>query len=271
MLELIAVSSVVGILIALLLPAVHNAREAARNQECMQHLRQIGIALHSYHDVHRRLPAGWRVAADGRTAFAWGTALLPYLEQEPLFQSIQTRGSIAVAADSVRGTPTPAVYVCPSDVGDSTFDLFAEGGSHHEPQQAGTTVLATLPRANYQAVFGNSDPDDVPADFGEGPFIGNHGLRFRNLTRGLSGVAFVGERTARKMSSTWLGFDTHGEDAPGRVAGRLQAGPNRPNTDECEFDSRHAGHVNFLFGDGRVQQVADGVDRSVYRAWGRRK
>jgi prepilin-type processing-associated H-X9-DG protein len=80
----------------------------------------------------------------------------------------------------------------------------------------------------------------------------------------------VGERTTRKLPSTWLGFDTGGEDAPGRVAGSVMLGPNRADSDECDFESRHPGHVNFLWADGHVRAMADGIDQSVYRASGRR-
>jgi prepilin-type processing-associated H-X9-DG protein len=267
-LELLVAMGVVAVLLSLVLPAVQQVREAARNQQCTHNLRQIGIALHSYHNVYGRLPAGWRVAGDGRSAFGWRTALLPHLEQASLLRVIERRSSISRAAESV--APATAVDVCPSDYGGPTFQLFAEGASHQRPGQAGTNVLATLPRSNYVAVFGNSDPDDVPGETGEGAFIAARGMRFRDLQRGLTQVVLVGERTTRKLPSTWLGFDTGGEDAPGRVAGSVMLGPNRADSDECDFESRHPGHVNFLWADGHVRAMADGIDQSVYRASGRR-
>jgi prepilin-type processing-associated H-X9-DG protein len=75
----------------------------------------------------------------------------------------------------------------------------------------------------------------------------------------------VGERTARKLPSTWLGFDLRGEDAAGRVTGQAWLGPNRADADECEFDSRHPGGVNFLWGDGHVAWLIDEIDAMLYR------
>lgn len=270
-LELLVVIAVVGVLLALALPAVQQAREAARNQQCMYNLRQIGIALHSYHEVHGTLPAGWRFARDGRTAFGWGSSVLPHVEQGGLPGSLDFGRSFATIGNAGQPAETPGVFLCPSDFGNPTFALFAETESHHESQQGGTRVLATLPRANFVGVFGNSDPDDVSGRAGEGAFIASRGLRFRDLRRGLSQVVLVGERTTRKLPSTWLGFDARGEDAEGRVTGALITGPNRGESDECEFDSRHDGHVNFLWGDGHVSNVANGVDRAVYRAFGCRE
>jgi prepilin-type processing-associated H-X9-DG protein len=69
----------------------------------------------------------------------------------------------------------------------------------------------------------------------------------------------------RKLASTWLGIAIHGEDAAGRIVGYADLGPNREDSDECEFDSRHVGHVNFLWADGHVEAIADDVDRQVYQ------
>jgi prepilin-type processing-associated H-X9-DG protein len=122
-----------------------------------------------------------------------------------------------------------------------------------------------LPRSNYAAVFGTSDPDASPGDQGEGAFVENRGVRFGEVVRGLSQIVLVGERTTRKLPSSWYGFVVAGEDAPGRVTGHLFRGPNRDDADECEYDSRHPGHVNFVWADGHATSVSDDVDQCVYR------
>ena len=76
---------------------------------------------------------------------------------------------------------------------------------------------------------------------------------------------FVGERTARKLPSTWLGMFLNGEDAKSRTVGSADQGPNRLGSDESELDSRHPDNANLLWGDGRVQAVADDVERCVYQ------
>ena len=117
---------------------------------------------------------------------------------------------------------------------------------------------------------GSSDPDELTELDGGGSFIAAQPIRFRDLTNGLSHVAVVSERTARRLPSTWLGFHLQGEDAAGRVLGFASFGPNHRDADECEFDSRHPNCINMLFADGHVQVVADGIDSDLYRRMARR-
>lgn len=271
-LELLTVMGISTIMLALLLPAVQSAREAARNQQCANNLHQIGLALHCYHDVHGSLPPGWRLDAEGRSAFGWGAMLLPFLDQSALDSEIDFQGTVFGGANCRFGDVTPTMYNCPSDFGDPSFQLFAEIMPHRISRGMGmsTEVVATLPQANYVGIFGIRDPDDVPGDVGEGVFLEDRSFSLGMLRQGTSHVVLVGERTTRKLPSTWLGIAMHGEDAPGRVTGHLFLGPNRSDADECELDSRHAGHVNFVWGDGHVSPVADGVAAEVYRSFARR-
>jgi prepilin-type processing-associated H-X9-DG protein len=126
-------------------------------------------------------------------------------------------------------------------------------------------VLMELPQANYVGIAGYTDPDE-PAGFdGSGVFMHRRRISFRDLTNGLSHVAVISERTARKLPSTWLGFHVLGEDAPARVLGFCNLGPNLPTSDECELDSRHPGCVQVVFADGHVEPVFNGVDQQIYR------
>lgn len=90
-------------------------------------------------------------------------------------------------------------------------------------------------------------------------------VRLSQFVRGLSSSLLVGERTARKLPSTWVGFLTNGEDAAGRIVGFADRGPNRDSADECEFASRHPGCVNFLWADGHVSTIADNIAPNTYR------
>ncbi len=267
-LELLVVMAVITILAALLLPAIQAAREAARNVECQDHLRQIGLALHAHHDQHRALPAGWHANADGETAFGWAPYLLPELEETGLFNQINFQSPHD--SSTVIIETTPAMFICPSDFAEPRFNLYKELGTNGEFGQDSQNLLVTLPHANYVGVFGVSDPDTAKDGIGEGPFIKNITFRFPQFTRGLGKVVFVGERTARKLPSTWIGIYLSGEDANSRIVGSVDRGPNQWDADESELESRHPWRVNFLWGDGRVQAVADDVDRNVYRDAGRR-
>jgi len=264
-LEFLVVVSVMTVLLGLLFPAVQVARGTARRMQCGNNLHQIGLAVQSYHDSHRVLPAGWCRDKRQETAFGWGAWLLPYLAGVPLFKNIEFTAGVLSPANARPRTVTPSVFLCPSDIVSPTFALFEKDGAHHHRDPLSSTVLVQLPSANYVGVFGTSDPDDVDGKTGEGAFVMDFGVRMAELRRGLSHVFLVGERTAKKLPSTWLGIVIPGEDAPGRVVGNARIGPNRDDSDECEFNSRHPGCVNFLWADGHVDSVVNGVDVTAYQ------
>jgi prepilin-type processing-associated H-X9-DG protein len=267
-LELLVVTGAITMLVGLLLPAIQATREAARNVECENHLRECGLALHQHHDNHRAFPAGWTTDTDCKTAFGWAPYLLPELELSGLYSLIDFRALVYSSA-AVQET-TPTVFVCPSDNAEPQFELFEDSQAISEFGQESQQLLATLPQANYVAVFGVADPDQLKNGLGEGPFVRNHRFRLADITRGLGKVMFVGERTARKLPSTWIGTYLNAENAQSRTVGIADVAPNRVDTDESELDSRHPGHTNFLWGDGRVQAVADDIERNVYQDSARR-
>jgi prepilin-type processing-associated H-X9-DG protein len=262
-LELLVFMSSLLALVSLLLPAIWAARETSRNIECTERLHQLGVAIHSYEKSHGALPPGWLMEPTKFSGYAWATAILPQLGEDALDAQINRGRPIFEVSSAVTMT-TPAVFLCPSDHGANSFPLFAELGLPGANAQKSTRLLAVLPRANYMGVFGTKEPDEVAGDSGEGVFIEGRGFRLPEITRGLSHVYMVGERTTRKMASTWLGFAVEGEDAGGRVVGAAFEGPNREEIDECEFDSRHFGHVNFAWADGHVSSLKNDIDREVY-------
>src|SRR5262245_55758548 len=91
--ELLVVVAIIGVLVALLLPAVQSAREAARRMTCQSNLKQHAIAMHNYHDTWLKLPAGLMGSASSPDdGFGWGTAILPFVEQKALFDKINPNG-----------------------------------------------------------------------------------------------------------------------------------------------------------------------------------
>jgi prepilin-type processing-associated H-X9-DG protein len=269
-LELLVVVATLTILMSLLLPAVQAAREAARNTRCVNNLHQIVDALHVYHDTHCTLPPGWQPDASNDSSYGWAAAILKELEEGSLYRRIDRGRPLNSVSVAVRST-TPEVYLCSSDAGEADFPLYLEIGPHGSHAQESVQVVAMLPRANYVGVFGTFDPDDVVGESGDGMFVKCKGYRFADITRGLSRVVLVGERTTRKLPSSWLGTVTKGEDAAGRIVGSANQGPNRDDADECEFDSRHPGHVNFAWSDGHVGSVENSVDPDVYRCLAQRR
>src|SRR3954468_24993586 len=93
LIELLVVIAIIGVLVALLLPAVQAAREAARRVQCVNNLKQVGLALHGYHDAHNTFPAGGWIALFGQPATAnmnsgWSASVLPWLEQRALYDGL---------------------------------------------------------------------------------------------------------------------------------------------------------------------------------------
>ncbi len=274
-LELLVCVSVAGFLLVLVLPAIHRAREVARDLQCRDHLRQVGLALHSYHGSHRQLPPGWSRERTQRTGFGWASRILPQLEQDAIASGIDYQSPLDSPANSSALSVAPAVFLCPSDYAPAMFRLFREQAD--DPLASSLrgdrplVPLLRLPSANYVGVYGTQDPDVRPGRPGDGVFMQDRAIRFSEIVGGQSQTFLVGERTARKLPSTWLGVALAGEDAPARVTGFADRGPNVTGSDECEFDSRHLGHVNFLFGDGRVSAVHDTIDTQVYRGMASRR
>lgn len=261
-LELLTVIGILSVLAATLLPAVVAAREAARRIECTNHLRQIGIALHSYHDAEGSFPAGWQDDRTGQSAYGWAAPLLQYVDQQSVFDSLDRNLTLSDSRlDGVRATSLN-LFFCPSDVAPIRVELL---------NSLSTVPYLTLPAANYIGVYGTEEPDEYhPVPPGDGAFINTRPVRISELTRGASNTFLVGERSVSMFPSTWLGFDRRDEDAECRILGSALEGPNCEQCDECEFSSRHPGISNFLYGDGRVCGIANSIDTEVYRQTARR-
>ncbi|MDA8745704.1 DUF1559 domain-containing protein [Rubripirellula amarantea] len=277
-LELLVSISVIGLLVGLLLPAVNSAREATRRIQCVDHLREVGLALHNHHDAKKSLPAGWKFDPSGETAFGWAVELLPYLGQPGLFDQIDCKLPVQHPNHDHARTTTLEVLLCPSDIVDPMFALHEESEEDEDEEdehpvhvyELGTEPieLMRLPTANYVGVFGTLESDDsVPAPIGDGAFLENRLVRFRDFQRGLSHTFIVGERKMAQVPSTWFGVHLEGEDAAARIVGSALEGINQPLADECDFSSRHPGGANFLWGDGHVSFLTESLDLDEYHQW----
>jgi len=265
-LELLITSGIMSFLMALLLPAISSAREAARGVECSNHLRQIGLAIQLYHDTHRSLPVGWAWEPQGRSAYGWGVSLLPYVEQPALARQIARQLPLNDLANLRPCEANLAIFQCPSDMLASHFSLEQE--SEH-PTLDYLPII--LPAANYMGVFGTIEPDDeTPAPLGDGAFLESRSVTLAEFRRGTSQTMIVGERTMAHLPSTWLGINIGGEDAACRLVGMANKGPNCTECDECEFTSRHPQGVNFLWADGHVQRLSNSINQWEYQVLSRR-
>ncbi len=265
-LELLVTFGIISTLAGLILPAIGSVREAARKMQCTSQLKQIGLALHNYHQANNSLPPGLQWESTQKSAYGWAVPLLPYLEQRPLYSQVNRNLLIEHPSNQVARNTLVPLFLCPSDITEQTFILF------EETKLIGTsTSLVELPTANYLGVFGTFEPDDqIPAPKGDGTFCGSQSTSFAQLTRGLSNTIIVGERKMATVPSTWLGVSYLGEDAACRLVGSVMKSPNCKQCDECEFSSRHSGGSNFLWADGHVSLVSESIDTKTYQQMSRR-
>ena len=284
--ELLVVIAIIGILIALLLPAVQAAREAARRINCTNNLKQIGIGLHIHHDSVRRLPAGWvsNSGVDGTTGWGWASAILPHMENASFAEDmLQQHLPINDGANEVARVTVFPGYRCPSDNGKDTSSIagMTIGTSNYVGVHGGYPSGTTYPvNTTLLLLLGASTPIR-----GNGTFYHNSRVCFRDMTDGTSNTLVVGERAVKTVPSTlvnpspavyystWVGnpravgaTDPYG---PARCVGAAITAPNSeeeiPDDYQQGFGSPHPGGSQFLIGDGAVQMVNDEIDRLVYK------
>jgi len=275
--ELLVVIAIIGILVALLLPAIQMAREAARRTQCNNNLKQIGLALHAYHDTHQRMPPGWIAQHPttrqpywlGQPGWGWAARLLPFIEQQNVSQNLIDfdRPITDPINDEARLANIPT-YRCPSDTGEQSFTLPA--GPMPSPNYATGYSDTVVPTANYIGVFGTIQM--LNACGGGGDCIGNgslvfrKGFRFADLLDGTSQTFVVGERNSKYSPSIWLGVVAGAAHAPGRITAVASTPPNSAQGAPFTFSSYHPAGTNFLAADGSVKLVNESIERAFYHA-----
>ncbi len=269
LIELLVVIAIIAILMGLLLPAVQKVREAAARIKCVNNLKQIGLACHSYHDAQNGLPPGYTAANsyfDGENdvapGWAWGAYLLPYLEQNNLYQQIDFNQPVESPVNAAAVQKLLPMFLCPSDP--TPAGPFGVTDGFGAP-------LATMAPASYVACVGN-DQDDVFAATGQGVFYRNSRTRFNEITDGLSQTVLVGDRAWAFSPGVWAGCPngaymqrgplnhnpgTSTLQAPGLILAHGNLINTTTDTDGGldDFSSMHVGGANFLFADGSVHFI----------------
>jgi prepilin-type N-terminal cleavage/methylation domain-containing protein/prepilin-type processing-associated H-X9-DG protein len=272
--ELLVVMAIIGTLISLLLPAVQKVREVAARTQCMNNLKQIGLALHMYNDTYKHFPPGYMTGtnADGSDSgpgWGWGSYLLPFLEQQPLANRIRYDLDIADPANATARTTWLPIFACPSDQNQpESFTVYDANGN----------PICDVAYGSYVACNGNGGVSDHAGD-NDGAFLRRRTLRIADFTDGLSQTIFIGERSSTMSMTTWTGAVTNGivpslrdplasESAAALVL--AHCGPHLPNnhlvTDADAFSSGHTPGVNFLFGDGSVHMLFSSIGTANYDA-----
>src|SRR5262245_14059080 len=277
LIELLVVIAIIGVLVSLILPAVQQAREAARRSQCKNNLKQIGLALHNYQESFLRFPPGYVSLFDAGgndtgPGWGWGAMILPQLEQENLQNTIDFKQPIEAAANAAPRIAPLTVYLCPSDSVKPTWPAVTR-----DPLGNPTGTICDVSSADYVAVFGITEPGID----GEGVFFRDSGVGIKDIRDGSSMTLLVGERSQVTCEATWVGSVTGAkifpppgspampelQHASGMTLGHTMEGAPSAPTIECNnFSSQHSGGAHFVFADGHVQFISKNINHATFLA-----
>ncbi len=267
--ELLVVIAIIGVLIALLLPAIQAARESARRMTCGNNLKQIGLALHLYYNTNNKLPPGW-TAYDpqnhlpyplGEPGWGWAARILPFIELSGISKNlIHDKLPLSDPVNQVARLTVIQEFRCPSDLTQQTFV---------DPEDPAQLELAV---SNYVGVFGTQNIHEcelIPIGqqcASDGVFYHNSAVTFKDIKDGTSHTFAVGERTTALGFGTWIAAPPNDGCGPGMVLGTGAYTPNSREDDTHNFSSRHPTGTNFLTADGSVRFISQDLDDQFFRA-----
>jgi len=295
LIELLVVIAIIAILIGLLLPAVQKVREAAARMQSTNNLKQIGLAMHGYHDANSAFPAGYLAdtrspvanpaTLDAPPGWGWGVLILPHLEQDNLSKQFRLDLSAWDPANAALVKTPLKVFLNPgAPNGTTTMLVKSDTG----------TVLAEWGRSHYVVNNGQDESwayfrHDVSNLPGTGPFTRNSKTKIAAVTDGLSSTVFVGEHTT-VSDKTWVGVHPDAASCPidptrhpftecdGAAtlvlchSGPAPAEPGAvhppsfPTCHVCQMYAPWVGGGQVLFGDGHVQFISTSINLNTWAA-----
>ncbi len=279
LIELLVVIAIIGILIALLLPAVQSAREAARQMQCTNNLRQLMMAMHVYHEARESFPLGSGLSrGEPQGNLGWHVWILPQLEESGAYETLNPgpgggQGSLEPSKRWIPG------YICPS--APKPINDWSGSSVYKGTNYTGVTGAGLTSRRNLE----DSHCGDCSTD---GMLFPNSGVRAADIKDGASNTLAIGERTyqMRPWSSGnwWVGtlpavtkicshstknvrwpLNADPAEIGYYVADGSAPGPRTMLFNDFPFDSKHTSGANFAFADGSVHFVNESIGFSIYQ------
>jgi prepilin-type N-terminal cleavage/methylation domain-containing protein/prepilin-type processing-associated H-X9-DG protein len=279
--EVLVVIAIIGLLVALLLPAIQAARESARRTQCQNNLKQIGDAVQTHHDTRKHFPMG-RNRTD-QYAVSWAFFLLPYMEETAIYNSFDSKARVDDDANAATMRTPVETYACPSRrqaAADRNFDnnelppvVLGKGTLADYSANAGISYITGMVGADESAtVFGQYARDKA------GPIFSGSRIGARQVDDGLSKTVAVGERhlppvpknTAPEMEHRAIG-DTASipGDTPQTTFRCSEKGlaAEPEDEDNTKFGSMHTGQlIQFVFLDGHVRGLRSDITLAIFQA-----
>jgi prepilin-type N-terminal cleavage/methylation domain-containing protein/prepilin-type processing-associated H-X9-DG protein len=292
LIELLVVIAIIAVLIALLVPAVQKVREAAARAQCENNMKQIVLAAHSYHDQKKAFPpntqdqGGWNWAfQQNKKSYSWLTHLLPYLERDDLFRSLDIQNKTFLQNQSNIQVGV-SVFFCPSDDARTL---------NPDPKRANLGSVSGTPftsaaTSNYKGYSGDcwcwgsfaNKCNTTKCDglqFGNGMFFRIDAAnatptRMGQVTDGTSTTFFLGEDIPLIDAHCSWPY-ANGTIGTGAIPPNIMTKPTAPFApydpyndwpELYSFRSRHPQGLNIGFGDGSVRFIGDKIDLTLYRA-----
>ncbi len=286
LIELLVVIAIIGILVGLLLPAIQSVRESGRRTQCLNHVKQISTAMFNWEDINKTLPPGYTFPQQAM----WSAFILPQLEQDNIFQSLDFNGPWAYVT-------SPNSEACASYI--EVFQCPSAGIPQHVPNAQG--VDQRVPSSYLACSSGTNDRESGARPFvgdpdtSDGLFMMNKRIRLRDVTDGLSTTVLMGE--------SLFDFELWGDDFSSNTqvvdhwyigSAELDPSPESIEASEClgvtacpvnafkqadspinhkelGFSSRHPQGTIVAFGDGHSSFVTTDMDTTIWRGLGTRK
>jgi prepilin-type N-terminal cleavage/methylation domain-containing protein len=276
LIELLVVIAIIAVLIALLLPAVQQAREAARRTQCRNNLKQLGLALHNYHDTSLTFPpGGFRQGTNIGTGMGWHVGILPYLDQAPMFNQFDFNAiGYTNATNLAVATKSPPGFYCPSGQPNKGSSAeFAAGVPTNSVHYYGIlgpkgAVTGANPARNYTIDTTASGHGDFSL---QGMMPRGRQRRMADVIDGTSNTLMIGEISwvAANMYRVWIrGCDGSPCGSTKNVLNGINTTPynGSNNFNDVSFGSNHVGGAHFLNADGSVVFLSQNIDMGLYRA-----